>query len=123
MEELNGKIISKIEGFHVDSEELTITLTDGTRILFYHYQACCEGVSIEDVNGNPDNHIGAKLYGIDVKSNSNSINPNVEGESFTWTFYTIKTSKGYLDVRWLGNSNGYYGEEVDYIIIKPDEVE
>ena len=104
--------IINIKGMEQDSEKIIIE-TNLRKIFMSHEQDCCESVFVEDVVGNVDKHIGAELFDIDEKVSSEPLGGDNEYESFTYTFYTIKTSKGYLDVRWVGSSNGYYSESVD----------
>lgn len=42
--------------------------------------------------------------------------PGDEWDSHTWTFYRFVTMLGTVTVRWLGESNGYYSESVDFVM-------
>ena len=77
-------------------------------------QDCCESVTIVDVVGNISALIGSPLLMAD-ESTSDQANAS---ESGTWTFYKFATIKGYVDIRWLGESNGYYSESVDFERLK-----
>ena len=109
-----------------------------------HYQDCCESVYIEDVCGDVEDLIGSVVLQADEVTNcedKNPLNPwdekaqakvllddldphtnnaevsNILDDSFTWTFYRLATAKGSVVLRWLGESNGYYSESVDFIKI------
>jgi len=105
------RTIASLEGFEPGSVEVIIRFTDGSYIQQEHVQDCCEDVSLYQVDGNIQKHIGATAIDF-IKKSTTAEDAEVE-EYGTWTFYTLITSKGYLDWRWLGESNGYYSEDVD----------
>jgi hypothetical protein len=87
--------------------------TDDGAFCMTHVQDCCEDVHIEEVHGDPADVIGAT---ISVAEESTQ-----QGESYgssTWTFYRLLTEKGDITIRWLGESNGYYSESVDFFRVK-----
>ena len=110
-EKLFMRRIKSIEGLYQDSERVTIRFEDGSYITQYHESDCCETVEVHQVDGDIAKHIGATA--IDYIEKSSTANNDEVSESGTWTFYTLKTSSGYLDWRWLGESNGYYSEDVN----------
>ena len=117
--DLIGKTIIKIVGMEEGSECIYIYTSDGAVYEMYHEQDCCESVSIDDVCGDVDDLVGVPLLVAEERtSNDNPENVSEEiiryQDSFTWTFYHFATSKGYLDLRWYGESNGYYSESVDF---------
>ena len=127
IEDIVGKIpvnISIVEESRCENEAIVFLFEDGTACKFMHAQDCCETVLIDDVNGDWNDLIGTPL--LVAESRTNSDLPPREDEygsesSWTWTFYTFRSIKGSVDVRWYGESNGYYSEEVDFFggILEP----
>ena len=113
LKDLLGKTMTSVEN---KGDELVFTTTEGKSFKLYHEYECCESVSIESVVGDLADLVGEPLL---VAEESTGETPadykfEYEPESYTWTFYKFATRKGYVDVRWLGESNGYYGEGVDF---------
>lgn len=81
----------------------------------YHEQDCCEAVMIEDICGDVNSLVGNPLTMAEDISNIMG-NPAVDEwtDSCTWTWYKFATVKGYVTIRWYGESNGYYSECVDF---------
>lgn len=110
LEEIIGKVIVSVTGIAQDSEEIIFELENGDSYRMYHEYSCCEQVYLEDINGNIDNILNSPVLRFEEKTQDASI----DEDSRTYTFYTIATVKGYLDLRWCGESNGCYSESVDF---------
>jgi hypothetical protein len=123
LETLVGRTIKSITGLEKGSDDVRVYTECGNEYMFYHYQDCCENVQIEDYDGYPEDLIGALIVsaeevistGDDGSETKGSEKPNEYSESWTWTFYKIETNKGGIWMRWLGESNGYYSESVDFV--------
>jgi hypothetical protein len=114
---LKGKVFTKIEGLKKGSEEAVFHCSDGTVYYMFHHQECCENVWLEDVCGETDDLVGSEILVAEENSSKNSTPAGIgkapaHRRSFTWTFYKLATRKGYVVLRWFGESNGYYSEKV-----------
>ena len=116
---LKGKILKdiKIEG----TESILFIDEDGIEYEMFHDYDCCENVYIEDICGDINNLIGSKIIMAEEVINRDLSPLNKFDESYTWTFYKFATVKGYVTIRWYGESNGYYSEEVDFAIKDKEE--
>lgn len=104
---LVGKTLKSVE--NRKDEELIFTTTDGEVYRQFHDQMCCETVSIVDICGDLDDLLGSPILAAEESTNSGDC---AKMEFFTWTFYHLRTFKGSVTIRWFGESNGYYSEEV-----------
>ena len=109
---LLGKTLTEIK-VNKKKDEIIFFANDGTSYKMFHWQDCCECVYIEDINGNIDDLLNTPI--LLAEESTSEENPLDNDDSFTWTFYKFGTIKGYVDIRWYGNSNGYYSESVDFV--------
>jgi hypothetical protein len=127
LNQMLGRVFLRVEG-GVGDEHLLLVRDDGVHFLFHHFRDCCECVEIEDIIGDLHDLIGTPLLVADMETNEYAsgdpygFNPykyecDEEDGTYTWTFYKFATIKGYVDLRWLGESNGYYGERVHLCMI------
>jgi hypothetical protein len=114
LKDLVGVTMRSVE--KIGDDQLVFTAEDGKQWRLYHAQDCCEDVHIEDVAGDLDDLVGSPI--LRAVEASNQIPEGRFGDTQTWTFYLFSTVKGHVTVRWLGESNGYYSESVDFEAIK-----
>ena len=117
---MRGKTFAKVVA---DGDEMLFETAHGERFVFGHDQDCCESVYIEDITGDIEDLVGEPLLLVEEVSGETpaDFDPDAH-DSYTWTFYKFATRKGYVDVRWLGESNGYYSERVDLFHAVADAV-
>jgi len=114
-ESLLGKTLVSAECTEASgSDAIHMVDSEGMEYVFYHYQNCCEDVSIESVIGDLKDLVGTPITLAELSTKGEE-DPSGYGSN-TWSFYKFATIKGYVDIRWYGSSNGYYSEEVDLVI-------
>lgn len=113
-----GQTFIRVKGA-VGDHEMIFETTNGERFVFTHFQDCCESVDINDIVGDLQDLVGEPLLvAEEVQGEVPADFEDEYTESYTFTFYKFATRRGYVDVRWLGESNGYYSESVDLCHIK-----
>jgi aspartate/tyrosine/aromatic aminotransferase len=114
VEELHGKTFNKVylNQPEYGNEEIVFE-EKGTNIVYklYHQQDCCEQVYVEDIVGDLKDLENAPI--LSSKETTSNENPpeNKSNWSFTWNFYDFSTTKGFVTIRFYGESNGYYSEK------------
>lgn len=112
---LLGLTLADVSGLESGGDSPMFTTECGKKFQMWHSQDCCESVSINDVEGDVADLIGSPIV-VAEQVDSDDVPPPAGAyiDSYTWTFYRLATAKGFVVVRWLGESNGYYSESVDF---------
>lgn len=111
-----GSLIGEVfVSYQLTRKSLALVTRRGEVVRMVHHQDCCECVAIDDICGDLNDLIGVPVLSASERVSRDSYNEGTEdgAESFKWTFYDFGTSKGYVTIRWFGESNGYYSESVD----------
>lgn len=125
--DLINKTMVRVEQTEVgDEDALVMETDDGMVYTFAHSRDCCESVTIESITGDLSDLVGSPLTMAEESSQDGKeaglTFPNeYTPDSSTWTFYKFATIKGYVDVRFFGESNGYYSEGVYLSAKRKDE--
>jgi hypothetical protein len=110
--EMVGKIFTQV----ISTGDVLTFVNDTEQYRFEHIQDCCESVYIESIVGDLADLQNEVLLGAEeVEGEIPADFDENDHESCSWTFYKFRTRKGYVDVRWLGESNGYYSESVSLL--------
>ena len=89
------------------NESLRIHLN--THVLeMIHHQNCCETVYLADVVGSFEDLIGYPL----LEVSESTVDIGNDDTSSTASYYNFNTVKASVQLRWVGESNGYYSETV-----------
>jgi hypothetical protein len=110
---LKGEILTEIDCDEND-EVILLTTESGRQFKLYHSQDCCERVYIQEF----DNYkalIGKKI--IEVTDEENDVSKDYY-DSATETVITFRVNDATVINRWIGESNGYYSERVNFMEIK-----
>jgi hypothetical protein len=116
LNDLVGKVAVSVTREEIDDNDgLLFHMEDGRTFALVHQQDCCEHVSIEDIAGDLQDLVGSPFtMAMSVSNEPGFEDGDDDGGSHTWTFFKLATVKGYVDVRFYGSSNGYYGESADF---------
>ncbi len=109
--ELVGETLTHID-VDDDSRSVLLTTASGRQLLIDHQQDCCEEVRLMDMDGNWVDLIGKPiLWATEDVDHNGDPEPEIPA-CWTWTHLTFKVDDATVVSKWLGESNGYYSEEI-----------
>ena len=107
IDQIKGMTITAVI-YKESNESLLIHLN--THVLeMIHHRDCCETVYLADVVGAFEDLIGYPL----LEVSESIVDIATADMSSTTSYYNFRTVKASVQLRWLGESNGFYSETID----------
>lgn len=111
---LKGQTLSRLK---INDDSVSITSNVG-RYEISHSQDCCESVGVVKVEGRPEDILNSPIVMAEEDSDEIPGWQYSDG-SHTWTSFYLKAENGASVKFWfLGESNGYYNESVNFYEVK-----
>jgi len=104
---IQNKVIKEVL---IEGDEVMFKTEDDISFRMYHNQDCCECVKIVK-HDNVKELTGCTI--LDYQENIADVSED-SYDSATKTEFVFQTSKGVWTIEWLGESNGYYSESVNF---------
>lgn len=111
---LRGQTLASVDYLPPDldcEERFLLTTVDGRTYEISHHQECCESVQLEETEGDWQKIIGRVI--VDAEKHTIEVSQKNETVDVRLTELVFRTDEHTLIQRWIGESNGYYGIEVD----------
>lgn len=109
IQSLVGEVLTYID-IDETSDQIMLTTKSGRSVMIYHQQDCCESVRIESTEGDWGNLIGKVI----VSASDNAERSETMFGTETKTELRFVVDGSTVISRWIGESNGYYSESVDF---------
>ncbi len=110
--ELNELTVAFVD---IDDDSMQVTTDCGRKFCFKHDQDCCEYVRIISKSDDILDIMNKRLISVEMTYLDGDMfdnDPDHNYDSHTLSKLTFVTNDSTECVRWLGSSNGYYGETV-----------
>lgn len=104
--------VRRVNNKYFDSEGIVFK---GSRNFALGYHAdCCASCDIKQIDGDLEDLIGTPILSAEEVFSDDPPEDEYTDESWTWTFYNIRTIKGTVTIQFFGSSNGYYSETASF---------
>lgn len=117
-EQTRATVLRPLKFPKTGDSEIRFHTACGRVFRMYHEQDCCESVAIEEIIGDLRDLLDTPIV---VASMDEGEYKSDETGNDQWTFYTLRTHKGTVTLRWHGSGNGFYSTSVDFDEVIPDD--